>query len=181
MDLIHFKPLDVKHFQLLNRWLNEPHVNLWYGSQEESTLAAITQKYSSYVQGYKLVDGKKKPIQAMIAYNGEIPFGYIQLYNAFDFPRENYNLGNYISEDRLLGAIDLFIGNTDFLLKGYGVQLIHQFLEGYASKFNEIMVDPEATNKRAIKCYEKAGFKKSIYIQTGKMKYSVLMIKELKR
>lgn len=179
MDLIHFKPLEIKHFPLLNRWLNEPHVKQWYGSQKESTLTAITQKYTSYTQGYKLVDGVKKTIQAMIAYNAEIPFGYIQLYNAFDFPRDGYDLKKYVASEAMLGSIDLFIGDPKFLAKGYGVLLSQQFLQDIAfKKFNKIMVDPDHTNKRAIKCYEKAGFKKVIYIQTDTMTYNILMMIE---
>src|SRR5690606_6192750 len=146
------------HFQLLYSWFNEPHVQQWYGISEESTLTAITRKYTTYTHGYKMMDGSKKPIQAMIIYENKTPFGYIQLYNAFDFPREGYDLKRYISPEEVVGAIDLFIGNPKFLSKGYGVNLIQQFLKNIAfKKFNKIMVDPESTNKRAIKCYERVG------------------------
>jgi len=178
LDLILFNPLKIKNFQPLNRWLNEPHVKQEYGSSEEVTLTAIVQKHTSYTQGYK-ISGLKKPIQAMIIYENEVPFGYIQLYNVFDFPREGYDLKSYISPEEIVGTIDLFIGNPKFFSKGYGVNLIQQFLKKIAfKKFNKIMVDPKSTNKRAIKCYERVGFKKVICIQTDAMTYSILMTME---
>ncbi len=179
LDLIHFEPLKKKHLQLLNSWLNETHVKQWYSSSEEVTWTMVVQKYTSYVKRYKIVNGLKKPIQAMIIYANKVPFGYIQLYNAFDFPRDGYDLHNYVNQEQQLGAIDFFIGDPNFRSKGYGSLLLQQFIYEIAfKKFSRIMVDPKVTNIPAIKCYEKVGFKKVIYIQISSMTYSSLMIIE---
>jgi aminoglycoside 6'-N-acetyltransferase len=53
----------------------------------------VRKKYSSYIKGYKLVDGQQKPIQAFIIHNNQNPVGYIQIYNAYDFPRSKSLLG----------------------------------------------------------------------------------------
>ena len=179
MGLIHFEPLQKKHLRLLHLWLNDLQVKPWYDPFQEASLENIQKKYLSYTQGYKQFNGTNRPIQAVVSYQNKTPFGYIQLYNAFDFPREGYDLHDYIDYAQQLGAIDFFIGNPNFRSKGYGSLLLEQFIYEIAfKKFNRIIVDPEVTNIRAIKCYEKVGFKKIIYIPTAPMTYSSLMIIE---
>ena len=59
--------------------------------------------------------------------------------------------------------MDLFIGEEDYLNKGYGTKIVKQFEKKIFDEFNAktIYIDPSVTNKRAIRCYEKAGI--SIY------------------
>ena len=52
--------------------------------------------------------GPQKPIQGFIIHNNRDPVGYIQIYNAYDFPRSNSLLG--LPEN--LGAFDIFIGEV---------------------------------------------------------------------
>ena len=99
-----------------------------------------------------------KSINAYIIYIDEMPLGYIQLYNAYDFPRSVPLIGLPSS----LAAFDVFIGEKQFLNQGIGSKAIEQFLNEQATSYAHVFVDPESTNIAAIRSYEKAGFKKAI-------------------
>ena len=137
------------------KWLEEPHVKAWWDQEIQWTPNLIQEKYGSYVKGYKLENSVTKPISAYIICVDEIPIGYIQLYNAYDFAR-TIPLTGLPSN---LAAFDVFIGEKRFLNKGIGCKAIDQFLKEYASSYSHIFTDPDSTNSTAIKTYKKAGFK----------------------
>ncbi len=169
---ITFTPLAESHFPLLLKWLEAPHVKAWWDQDVTYALDLVHEKYSSYVKGYKLVDGQQKPIQGFIIHHNQNPVGYIQIYNAYDFPRSKSLLG--LAEN--LGAFDIFIGEEAYLKQGVGSQAIAQFLKEHGASYTHVFADPENTNIAAIKAYEKAGFKKvSEQEDTGE----VWMIKDL--
>ena len=98
----------------------------------------------------------KKPIKGFIIHNNQTPIGYIQIYNAYDFPRSKPLLG--LPEN--LGAFDIFIGEEEVLKQGLGSKAISQFLNIHGSQYYHIFADPDSSNIAAIKCYAKTGFKK---------------------
>ncbi|MEZ4868320.1 MAG: GNAT family N-acetyltransferase [Caldilineaceae bacterium] len=60
----------------------------------------------------------------------------------------------------------MFVGSPADRNQGLGCQMLkvvaaHLFQERKATR---LVIDPEASNERAIRCYEKAGFKKSRFI-----------------
>jgi len=57
-------------------------------------------------------------------------------------------------------SIDLFIGEKEFLDKGFGTLLLSDFVHLVFTKHKAktIFIDPALENKRAIRCYEKVGF-----------------------
>jgi aminoglycoside 6'-N-acetyltransferase len=113
----------------------------------------VREQYNSYVKGYKLVDGIQKPIQGFIIHNNQNPIGYIQIYNAYDFPRKE----TLFDLPKNLGALDVFIGEVDFL--GKRSFIIKKFLEEYGfSNYRYVFVDPEFTNEPAVGAFESAGF-----------------------
>ncbi len=150
---IEFKPLSETHFILLLKWLEAPHVKQWWDQNINYNEKSIEEKYSSYVNGYKLKNGEKKAISAFIIYLDDKPIGYIQLYNTYDFLR-NKPLANL---SKSLGAIDFYIGEEEYLGKGIGSAILREF--NYQN-YDYILVDPDKDNYAAIKTYEKAGFKK---------------------
>ena len=154
--IITFEPLNESHFSLLIKWLEAPHVKAWWDQDVTYTLDLVHEKYSSYVKGYKLVDGQQKPIQGFIIYHNQNPVGYIQIYNAYDFPRSKSLLG--LPEN--LGAFDIFIGEEAALQQGLGSKAIVEFLKIHGGQYSHIFADPDSNNVAAVKCYEKAGFKK---------------------
>lgn len=133
-----------------------PHVKKWWDQDVTYTLESVREKYGSYVQGYKQVEGVNKPIHSFIIYLDGLPTGYIQIYNAYDFPRSKPLLA--LPEN--LGAFDVFIGEKKSLGQNWGSKIIIEFLKVHASQYNYVFVDPDSSNIAALKCYEKAGFKK---------------------
>jgi GNAT superfamily N-acetyltransferase len=155
---IKYEPLQTYHLPLLLKWLEAPHVKAWWDHDLHWTMDLVIEKYESYVDGYKLEDGIKKPIRAYIACVHDRPVGYIQLYNAHDYPREDGASLDHLPKS--LAAIDIFIGEEAYLGKGYGSAIMKQFMEEYVDpKYDACFVDPDLDNIQAIKAYENAGFK----------------------
>ena len=159
MMRITFVPLAESHFPLLLKWLEAPHVKKWWDQDVHWTPVLIQQKYGDYIKGYKLDNGVAKPINAYIICVDEKPIGYIQIYNAYDFPRETPL--SHLPEN--LAAFDVLIGEADYLKQGIGSKAITAFLDQYATSYSHVFVDTESTNIVAIRAYEKAGFKKTEY------------------
>jgi hypothetical protein len=85
-----------------------------------------------------------------------IPVGYLQIYNAYDFPRAT----PLISLPSQLAALDIFIGEESALHKGLGAKIINEFLAQYHDfDYTHILVDPDKDNIAAIRTYENAGFR----------------------
>lgn len=157
---IEFLPLQTSHFPLLLKWLETPHVKRWWDQDVQWTASFIEEKYGSYVEGYKFVQGVSIPIQAFVIAVDSFPIGYIQLYNAIDF----WSLepwGKEVLKDLPLssGALDFFIGEGDFLGKGMGERILKSFLITHCDEKYEVMlVDSAVENRVAIRLYEKVGF-----------------------
>ncbi|XVN42247.1 MAG: GNAT family N-acetyltransferase [Candidatus Rickettsia vulgarisii] len=116
----------------------------------------VRKKYESYVKGYKTLNGLNIPIKAYIINVDNIPIGYIQIYNAHDFPRSKPLLG--LPEN--LGAFDIFIGEEKYLGQKMSSKIISKFLSLYGSDYSHIFADPNLGNIVAIKSYEKAELRK---------------------
>ena len=155
---LHFKPLVEIDFSLILKWLEEPHVKAWWDQKMNWTIEKVKEKYASYVNGYKLDDGIKKPMHAYLALIDELPIAYVQFYNAWDFERD-VSLDSKILP-KSLAALDFYIGEPGFLKKGFAPLVLQNFLsEKVEPVFEHCLVDPDVQNTSAIRAYEKAGFK----------------------
>src|SRR5690606_28058821 len=91
------------------------------------------------------------------------PVGYIQSYDVF--------AGNVWqdleSEPEGTVGLDIIIGEDDYVGKGYGTVVVKSFstLLFTSLGVSIIHVDPFFDDKRAIRCYEKAGF---VFVRKGK-------------
>lgn len=126
--MIHFTRLNEYYFPFLLKWLQAPHVKLWWDHDINWTIELIEKKYSNYVKGYKIENKVMKPIEAYIINKNHVPIGYIQIYNAYDFPRA-YSLHGL---PKNLGALDMFIGEKEYLNNNIGSQSIKQFFKDYS-------------------------------------------------
>ncbi len=156
---ITFCALTEHHLPLLLSWLEMPHVKAWWDQDVRWSMGLIKEKFGTYVHGYKVEHGVKKPIQAfIIGVNGK-EVGYIQLYNPRDFAREDDM--SFDELPHLLAAFDIFIGDPACVGKGYGSRIMKQFLVECVDQIYEAcMVDPDTENVQAIRAYEKAGFER---------------------
>ena len=152
---INFKPLSPLDFPLLLKWLETPHVKLWWDPEIKWTAELIQKKYNSYTQGYKLEKGKKKEIFAFIIYSNDIPIGYIQAYNAHDFLHDELIKG--LPES--LASFDIFIGEKEYLCKNFGCKALKAFFEEFfTQKYKYVLASTDYKNIAAINSYRKSGF-----------------------
>lgn len=118
-------------------WLLKDHVKQWW-DDGDNTLEKVALHYGQ-------TDDVARFILVELRETIEKPIGYFQY---------------YFLEDGTIG-IDQFIGETDYINKGVGVKTIEMFVEMIKQRHQPsgIVLDPLPENKRAIRCYEKIGFK----------------------
>lgn len=164
---ISFKKLEQGDLPLLLKWRNQDFVKEWF-RPNTPTIKEVNQIYLPRISG-------EDPTFCYVVNIGQIPVAFIQTYQMDDYPEYKKAI-NY--KDNAV-SIDLFIGNVDFIHKGYGKPIIVKFLKEIAfeqSKLNKCLIAPDPKNVAAIKAYEKVGFK---YLKTVKnkedRKYEYLM------
>jgi len=126
-----------------------PHVVAWWGTPP--SLAECEEEYGP------LIDGAV-PHRAYIALLDGEPFGFIQSY----VPAECHDEGWWLDEhDAGVRGIDQFLANEDQLGQGLGTAMVRAFVDRLFedSSVTRIQADPAPENSRAIRCYEKAGFR----------------------
>lgn len=150
---IAFLPLQEVHIPLLRQWLKEPHVSeFWQETEDE---AEFRQKFLNQLP--------ERGVFPFIISLESTPIGYIQYYEA-----RKVGGGWWPTAKEGTFGIDQFIGEPTFIGRGFGTRIIRQFMQELFQKPNvvEIITDPEPRNKRAIRAYEKAGFRSVGEIET---------------
>ena len=88
-------------------------------------------------------------------------FAYLQCYNL-----SAWNTG-FGPQPQGTRGLDQFIGEADMLERGHGSAFIRVFANQLlASGTPRVVIDPDPTNARAIRAYEKAGFGRDRIIDT---------------
>lgn len=177
---ITFAPLTKNHFSLLLEWLKTAHVRQWWDHDIDWTPKLIAQKFAAYIDGYKLEDGKRKPLHAYIINIDEQEIGYIQYYNVHDFPLAD----TAFELPPSLAGLDIFIGDINHIGKGIGALILSKFIRIYIDpSYNACFVDPDISNIAAIRAYEKVGFQQLKTCKEGKelwmLRYRPKLIKPI--
>lgn len=152
-ELIIFKPLVEGDFPLLHKWLNLPLlVSIWQNGKSAS-YDDVESKYLPRIRG-------EEPINCFIIRYGGVPIGYVQTYLWQDYSEYS----QYFLQDERNGAsLDIFIAEEDYRGIGLAPVIINSFLNNVVFKLYEsetCVITPLAENKKAIRAYEKAGFRK---------------------
>lgn len=153
---ITFRPLVEADLPLLHEWVSRPHVAAWWGSP--SSIAELADEYLPLIEG-------RVPHRAFIALGEGDPIGFIQFY----VPAACHHEGWWLDEhDPGVRGIDQFLADGARLGRGLGTAMIRAFV---ATLFAEpevtrVQVDPDPRNQRAIRCYEKVGFRSVGEIET---------------
>jgi RimJ/RimL family protein N-acetyltransferase len=148
MNVLSFRPLARSDFPLLQRWLSEPHVHAWW--HEALDLAGLEHKYGPRIDG-------SEPTHVFIIERESRPIGWIQWYRWSDYPRHAAR----VEAEPDAAGIDLSIGETSALGKGFGSSAIREFSLKVVSAvpgIAAIVTDPEERNGRSCRAFEKAGF-----------------------
>jgi len=163
-----FRKLTQTDWPLMLKWFKEPHVEQWWPTPGKDELME-----------YFLEKIRSKNTFGFIVFLNTIPIGYIQYYY-LDRTKDEAGALWPALPDTTVG-IDQFIGDPQYLHKGYGTAFIKQFiteLHIIEPNITTIVLDTNPENKAALKCYEKVGFI-PIYRYTHQWGESILMKYEL--
>jgi AacA4 family aminoglycoside N(6')-acetyltransferase len=150
---------------MLHRWLQEPHIVEWWGG-ERPTLPQVQRDYLPRVLA-------QERVTPYIATLDDEPFAYAQSYVAM-------GAGDGWWEDERdpgVRGIDQSIAYPELLGIGLGTRLVQALVDLLFTDpaVTKIQTDPAPDNHRAIRCYEKAGFRrlKTIVTPDGPAVYLV--------
>lgn len=143
-----FRPLTATDLPLLHAWLARPHVAEWWGTP--ASLAEVEEDYAPAIAGTVAQ-------QCYLAFCGGEPFGFIQSYVAVAAHEEGWWLDEH---DLGVRGIDQFLAEPEQLGRGLGTAMVRAFVAHLFADptVTRIQTDPTPDNRRAIRCYEKAGF-----------------------
>ena len=154
---ISFKRLTETDLPLLTGWLNRPHVAERWDTRAARSLEDVRQKYLP-----RMANGSTTI--PYLAYRDGVPIGYIQSYVAMHcgdgwWPDER---------DPGVRGIDQFLADANNLGHGVGTEMVRAFVRDLFRDrcVTRVQADPAPDNLRAIRCYEKAGFRKVETITT---------------
>lgn len=163
--LITFEPVRPDHYAMLADWLGRPHMREWWGDPEEE-LGFIKD----------MVEGRDTTRPFIIMLEGE-PVGYIQYWHIGHHQNETWVKDNpWLMEfpAETIG-VDLSIGDPDNLSKGIGSAALDAFTRMLREQgFKTIIIDPAPENRRAVRAYEKAGYRPVPHLE-GKTEGVLLM------
>ncbi|MCY0092830.1 GNAT family N-acetyltransferase [Hoeflea ulvae] len=148
---IGFRPVSADDYPLLERWLNTPHWQEWWGEPATEL---------GYIRD--MVVGRDTTRPFVFTLDG-LPAGYIQVWFIADHLVEPWlSEAPWMSEvpaDSV--GVDISIGATTQLSRGLGSTVVRLFAERLRAEGHQtILIDPALTNHRAIRAYEKAGFER---------------------
>jgi aminoglycoside 6'-N-acetyltransferase len=144
-----FRVMSAADLGLMQRWLRMPHVREWWGDADAQ---------------FDLVsaDMDEPTMQQFIVASGNRPFAYLQCYAQSAWPENG--LGFHPDGTR---GIDQFIGEPDMVDCGHGSSFIRAFADGLLrAGAPRVLTDPDPANRRAIRAYEKAGFRTDAAVET---------------
>lgn len=137
---------------MLHDWLNRPHIVEWWGGEEKRlTLAQTAAQYMPSVMA-------KDRVTPYIAMLGDQAIGYAQSYVAL-----GSGDGWWEEEtDPGVRGIDQSLARADLLGQGLGTRMVTALVKLLFTDpaVTKIQTDPAPHNGRAIRCYEKAGFRR---------------------
>ena len=155
-----FRPLSAADLPMVRRWLLTAHVARWWGDPDEQ-FALVSE------------DLEHPAMDQFIVARNDRPFAYLQRYDPAAWP--NNGLGE--QPDGVRG-IDQFIGEPDMVDCGHGSALIRKFTDGLLQAGTPcVLTDPDPANARAVRAYEKAGFRKARLVDTSDGP-AVLMVRD---
>jgi RimJ/RimL family protein N-acetyltransferase len=144
-----FRPLTLADLPTLHEWLSRPHVAEWW--DKPSSRQEIAEDYAPIITDPQSRD------HAYIVLADGAPIGFIQSYVAMGSP------DGWWPDERDPGVrgIDQFLAHPEQLGQGLGTEMVKAFAEKLFEdpEVTRIQTDPSPDNRRAIRCYEKAGFR----------------------
>ncbi|MFZ4773294.1 MAG: GNAT family N-acetyltransferase [Chlamydiia bacterium] len=140
-----FKPAEESERELIHSWLLSSHAAEWfYGEGLQNTINHLEQFFQ-----------EQSSSSYWLGYDQEHPFAFF-ITSLVEKPEDS--LTSWCSPEGKTITLDVLIGDVNYLGKGLAPRLIQEFLADQFPEVGEVLIDPEATNARAIHVYKKAGF-----------------------
>jgi RimJ/RimL family protein N-acetyltransferase len=150
MTDIAFRRMTDADLPLMRDWLTRPHICEWWGEGEDE-IAHIAD----------MIAGRDTTEPYVFLIDGA-PLGYIQVWHIKDQKTPDVlAMAPWVAllADDAVG-VDVLISDPDRLSAGIGSSVIRAFVAGLRERgFATIIIDPDPANKRAVRAYEKAGFR----------------------
>ena len=143
---------DMQDYLLLSKWLTDERVLEFYGGREDPCdLEKVRGKFGPRAQGEEHV------VPCILLYENH-PIGYIQYYSLTAGEGRDYRVETIEG----VYGLDIFIGETDYWDRGIGTRAVSSLVHYLFDTLNamRVVIDPQISNHRAIRCYEKCGFRK---------------------
>lgn len=120
--------------ELIYLWLSLPHIAEWfYGQGLENTYRHLDE----FFEGADF-------LHYWLGSDGEHPFVFL--------------ITSFADTSKEVITLDIAIGDEAYLGKGLAPRVIREFLLSQFPNVKEVLIDPEATNSRAVHVYQKVGF-----------------------
>jgi aminoglycoside 6'-N-acetyltransferase len=146
-----FRPLERTDFELLERWLREPHVCAWW--RERLDREGLEAKYGPRIDGHE-------PTRMFVIEHLGRPVGWIQWYRWADYATHATKLAAAPRD----AGVDLAIGDPALIGVGLGPLVLQMFVRQQVfsdPSVTAVVCDPEVLNVRSRRAFEKAGFQSS--------------------
>ena len=141
---------DPHDYRLMAMWLSDERVLEFYeGRDQPHPYGRVVHKYRPRVRG-------DDPVRPSILVYQEVETGYLQYY----LVTSPADCGLADATDT--HGIDMFIGEPEYWDRGIGSRALSALARYLFDELNarKIVIDPHVDNLRAVRAYEKAGFRK---------------------
>lgn len=147
---VSFRPVTAADLPMLADWIARPHWQAWWDDPKEE-IAHIRD----------MVDGRDTTRPFIFGENGE-DLGYIQVWVIADQRVDPWlTVAPWLNDlpDDAVG-VDLSIADDARLGQGLGTRALRAFVAMLRAEGRRcIVIDPDPSNLRAVRAYEKAGFR----------------------
>jgi aminoglycoside 6'-N-acetyltransferase len=143
-----FRPMSAGDLPIIKRWLEAPHVReWWHDPAEQFELVSGDLGHPDMAQFIVTAEGRE--------------FAYLQCYNL-----SAWDCGFGPQPEGTRG-LDQFIGEADLVGRGHGSAFVRSFADRlFENGTPRVVTDPDPANARAIRAYEKAGFRRDRLVET---------------
>ncbi|MFC0190079.1 GNAT family N-acetyltransferase [Fictibacillus aquaticus] len=151
--------LEKEDAHLLAKWLCDPGVLEFYeGRDNPFDLDRVEREFYNPDE-----DG----VLCIVEFDG-VPAGYIQFYHVTVEDRMRFG---YEDPSEVIYGMDQFIGETELWNKGVGTILVQGMVKYLKDmrRADRVVMDPQTWNLRALRCYEKCGFKKVMLLPKNEL------------
>lgn len=152
-DKIRIRTMASDDAAVLLKWMTDTRVLEFYEGRDKRYTPELIQE--DFFEEDEEDGGNV--IKVILEYDGK-PIGYGQIYGITGEVYEEYG---YENRNETVYGIDQFIGEPDYWNRGIGTEylkLVLQFLLE-EKQADAVIMDPHQDNVRAIKCYQKTGFR----------------------